>query len=119
MVQLITTDLKIEMACCAFAVFVLMQVTAPFVWLWERTFGRGRAPTNTAVTWTFAEAGVAPSSATLRTVPLRKGLLIALAFELVVVVAAVQISVGAQASAEDWAWTEALHDSWCRATVGG
>jgi hypothetical protein len=108
------------MACCAFAVFVLMQVTAPFVWLWERTFGRGRATkANTAVTWTFAEAGIAPRGTSLRTAPLRRGLLIALAFELVVVVAAVQMSVHAQASAEDWAWAEAIHDSWCRATAGG
>jgi len=107
------------MACCAFAVFVLMQVTAPFVWLWDRTLGRGRVTTNTAVAWTFAEAGIAPSSTRVRTLPLRNGLLIALAFELVVVVAAVQISIRAQASAEDWAWAEAIHDSWCRATRGG
>jgi hypothetical protein len=106
------------MACCAFAVFVLMQVTAPFVWLWERIFGR-RATTNAAVAWTFVEAGVASRGASSQTVSLRKGLLIALAFEVVVVVAAAQISVRAQTSAEDSAWAEALHDSWCRVTVRG
>jgi hypothetical protein len=111
--------LKIEMACCAFAVFVLMQVTAPFVWLWERTFGRHRTRTNAAVSWTFGRAAISPGSATVLTSPLRKGLLIALAFELVVVVAAVQLSVRAQTSAEDWVWAEALHDSWCRAAVRG
>ena len=107
------------MACCAFAVFVLMQVAAPFVWLRERIFGRRAVAANTAVTWTFAEAGVAPPSSAGRIAWLRKGFVIALAFELVVLAGAVQLAMRADTSAEAWAWAEALHDSWCRVTVRG
>jgi hypothetical protein len=107
------------MACCAFAVFVLLQVAAPFVWLWERTFGRHRTVTNVAVTWTFAGAGIAPQPVRVAAAPLRKAFVVALALELVVVAAAIQLSVRADASAEASVWTEALRDSWCRASGRG
>lgn len=107
------------MACCAFAVFVLMQVAAPFVWLRERIFGRRVAAANVAVNWTFAEAGVAPRSSGVRVAGLRKGFVIALAFELVVLAGAVQLTVRTDTSAEASVWAEALHDSWCRASVRG
>jgi hypothetical protein len=107
------------MACCAFAVFVLMQVTAPFVWLRERLFGRRAVAANTAVMWTFEQEGMVPARSARHIARVRKGFVIAFALELVVLAGAVQLTLRTEPSSEAWAWAEALHDSWCRATVRG
>ncbi len=101
------------MACCAFAVFVLTQVLAPFVWLRRKLFGEV-ATSNAAVAWSPGAA--APAQRTLRWT--HKTMLTAVALELLLGAAAL---LYAAPRIEGAAWIEAaaFDGTWCRSLIAG
>jgi hypothetical protein len=117
-------DVQPSMACCAFAVFILLQLLAPFAGLRRRWFGASAMPANAAVSWSLSgqaagafEPGVAKSGPGLR-VRLGKPLAVLLAIEIAVLAGFAIVTLAPEpagvASAEEITW-HALHDSWCRA----
>jgi len=110
------------MPCCAFAVFVVLQLLGPFAVLKRRLFG-DRDPHNGAVAWRFGEPAVATGAGAGRAGGLARALdwrgkaALLVAAEALVLVAAVWLvrpgSDGAGA-AEDWDALVALHTTWCR-----
>ena len=105
-----------RMACCAFALFVLSQLLAPFVGPWRRLFGEGMAHANTTVAWS---PGSRPDGPTVSTrapgaMRWRRGLFVAVGLELVVALAAFDffaIDTPSTAAADGSEW---LARDWCR-----
>jgi hypothetical protein len=101
------------MACCAFAVFVLSQLLAPFVWVRRRLFGE-RAKANSAVAWSLTGARVATNDAAPRRVLRVRALLYAaVAIELAIGAVAFAYVVPAH-SATTWTEAAAFDGAWCR-----
>lgn len=106
------------MPCCAFAVFLVLQLLAPFAVLRRRLFGE-RGNRNPAAAWRFGEPALAGPAAVAR--PRRvdwrgKAALIVAAEALALAAAAfwvVQPEPGEPTSPEDWDALVALHTVWC------
>ncbi len=101
------------MACCAFAVFLLLNLLAPFGWL--RRFRPSAAERNTAVAWRFGQqpAVMAGAAARPRWVRLAAG---AVAVELLAVLALAAYWLAPAPAADgaaDWEALVALHTVWC------
>ena len=108
------------MACCAFAVFVLSQLLAPFVWLRRRLFGERMAP-NAAVAWSLGDIGAAfepaAESVSRRVLPRARALLYAaVAIELTLGAAALAY-VAPVRSGNAWIEAAAFDGAWCRGIV--
>jgi len=108
------------MACCAFAVFVLSQLLAPFVWLRRRLFGDRVVP-NAAVAWSLGDTGAAIES-TAASVSRR---VLTRARTLLYAAVAIELALGAAALAyvaparggEAWTEAAAFEGAWCRGIV--
>jgi len=119
------------MACCAFAVMILIQLLAPVTWLKRRVWPGAHRPANPAAAWRLQSALAAgpnmtmPAQASAPKPRLRRWVALAAGVEL-----AVLIGLGAtvipdradpSGSYADGAWSdeeiwyEAMHDAWCRA----
>jgi hypothetical protein len=103
------------MACCAFAVFLLVNLLAPLGFL------RRRRPSNAAVAWRYGEAAttVATQPSTHRPTRWRAAAGAVVVLELALVVGAglylLPLTPSAAASADaEWDAFAALHTSWCR-----
>lgn len=107
------------LACCAFAVFLLSQLLAPFAWVRDRLWGAPRAGPNTAVTWSPGDAAApARRPFRLRAGP-RRAIVLILLLETVAVggsVAAATLVARADAGSVERRLERALHDAVCRAT---
>jgi hypothetical protein len=104
------------MACCAFAVFVVSQLLAPFVWARRRLFGERRAP-NVAVAWSLT-AGAQPPRVVPRSISPRVRTLLyaAVAVELAIGGAAFAY-VAPTRSSNIWTEAVAFDGAWCRGIV--
>jgi len=104
------------MACCAFAVFVLSQLLAPFVWVRRRLFGEWTAP-NAAVAWSLTDAVAAAPAPPRRISPRARRLLFAaVAVELAIGVAAFAYVAPAR-TGDAWIEAAAIDGAWCRSIV--
>ena len=108
------------MACCAFAVFVLSQLLAPFVWVRRRLFGERVVP-NTAVAWSLGDAAAVleptRESTPRRAVPRARTLLYtAVAIELAFGAAALAYMAPVR-SGDAWIEAAAFDGAWCRGIV--
>jgi hypothetical protein len=104
------------MACCAFAVFVLSQLLAPFVWARRRLFGE-RAATNAAVAWSLTHAVSAAEPPPRRISPhTRRVLFAAIAVELAIGAAAFAYVAPAR-TGDAWIEAAAFDGAWCRGIV--
>ena len=104
------------MACCAFAVFVLSQLLAPFVWVRRRLFGERTAP-NDAVAWSLTDAAVATPAPSRRvSARVRRVLFAAVAVELAIGVAAFAY-VAPASTGDAWIEAAAFDGAWCRGIV--
>ena len=103
------------MACCAFAVFVLSQLLAPFVWVRRRLFGERTVP-NVAVAWSLADAAAAPVAPQRISPRARRVLFAAVAVELAIGAAAFAYVAPARTSA-GWIEAAAFEGAWCRGIV--
>jgi len=100
------------MACCAFAVFVLSQLLAPFVWLRRRLFG-ATTTANAAVAWS---PGVATIASPRSSRWLHKTFFAAVAVELVIGAATLVYSAP-RVDTDTWVEATAFDGAWCRALV--
>ena len=104
------------MACCAFAVFVVSQLLAPFVWARRRLFGERRAP-NVAVAWSLTGSASSSRVVHRRISPRTRTLLYAaVAVELAIGGAAFAYVAPARTS-EVWTEAVAFDGAWCRGIV--
>ena len=103
------------MACCAFAVFVLSQLLAPFVWVRRRLFGEHAVP-NVAVAWSLGDAGSAPVAPRRISPRARRVLFAAVAVELAIGVAAFAYVAPAR-TGDAWIEAAAFDGAWCRGIV--
>jgi hypothetical protein len=101
------------MACCAFAVFLLAQLLAPFLWVRRKLVGDSQH-NNAAVAWAPGASGVATRSPRS---PLRTALIVAVGLELAVGAAAFAWVLPSAPPTMSAASIEAaaLDGSWCRA----
>jgi hypothetical protein len=99
------------MACCAFAVLVLTQLLAPFVWLRRRLFGAPPPAVNLAVAWTLDSASTSVPAPRLRRA--HKTLFTAVALELLLGAAAL-VYVAPRADSSAWIEAQAFDGAWCR-----
>jgi len=109
------------MACCAFAVFVLSQLLAPFVWVRRRLFGE-RTATNGPVAWSLTDAVAAGPAAPRRVASrARRWMYAAVAVELAIGAAALTY-VAPASTGDAWIAAAAFDGAWCRGivnTLGG
>jgi hypothetical protein len=100
------------MACCAFALFVLSQLLAPFVGPWRRLFGKAASTPNAVVGWSPSEAMAPAQSAPtrMRHARARRGLYVLVGVELFVAVAAFDALMPAAPAADEATW---LLRDWC------
>jgi hypothetical protein len=106
------------MACCAFALFLLSQLLAPFVGPWRRAFGEREAGENAVVTWSPALVAPGPAavSRTARAVRWRRGLYVAVGLELIVALAAFDAFVHDAPATSDQT-VEWFARDWCRSAA--
>src|SRR5262245_24257495 len=103
------------MACCAFAVFVLSQLLAPFVAVRTRLFGARHAP-NVAVAWSLTDTPRRATTATRPSPPRwRTPLYIAVSLEIAIGVAAFAYVQPTRDTA--WVAAAAFDSAWCRGIV--
>src|SRR5262245_4707937 len=106
------------MACCAFAIFVVAQLLAPFVWLRRRLFGERSAP-NVAVAWTLQSAATsstttaAPRATAHPRARVRTAVLAAVVVELAIGVGAVA-HLAPHGTNDAWVEAAAFAGAWCR-----
>lgn len=105
------------MACCAFAVFLLLNLLAPLRWL-RRLAGSRTSRTDAAVAWRPGQADVSAHAAPPRW---RRAVAGAVAVELLMLVAlaafwlapAPPAGTNGPATIEEWDAFVALHTVWC------
>ena len=119
------------MACCAFAVMILMQLLAPIAWLKRRIWPGAHRPANPAAAWRLQTALATgpdltpPAQSTALKPRLRRWIALAAGVELAVLIglgAAVipdrsdpSEPYGDGTWSDEEIWYEAMHDAWCRA----
>lgn len=102
------------MACCAFAIFVLSQLLAPFVAVRTRLFGARKTP-NAAVAWSLTDPPARQQTKPTRAPRWRTALYVAVGLEIAVGVAAFAYVEPARDSA--WVAAAAFDGAWCRGIV--
>jgi hypothetical protein len=105
------------MPCCAFAVFLVLQLLAPFAVLRRRLFGE-RDNRNPAAAWRYGEPALAavPAAARPDRVSWRGKAALIVAAEVLALAGAVWIvrpELAKPADPEDWEALVALHTVWC------
>jgi hypothetical protein len=102
------------MACCAFAVLVVSQLLAPFVWVRRRLFGEP-AKTNAVVAWSLTSSRAAANDAVPRRISPRAQTLwyAAVAIELAIGAAALGYVAPARTGTA-WVEAAAFDGAWCR-----
>jgi len=103
------------LACCAFAVFLLQQLLAPFAWMARRLWGKPGARPNDVVAW---RPGMGVTPTLPRRFRCRPALALVFAFEALVIggsVAAATLAARGHAPPSEQQFLNALHASICRA----
>jgi len=111
------------MACCAFAVLLLLNLLAPFAALRRRLFGEP-VRRNAAVAWrpgqtAPAAAGGSRLRGPVRVTALLTAQLLVAAAALVYLQPAITAPASQAALPGDWQTLVALHGSWCGGSVPG
>ena len=103
------------MACCAFAIFVLSQLLAPFVAMRTRLFGAREIP-NAAVAWSLTDPPMRQARKARRPKPRwRTALYVAVGLEVAFGVAAFATIQPTRDTA--WVAAAAFDGAWCRGIV--